>query len=91
MFTIPLVSARKEVIGVIQLINKARLYDQGKRVATVKKKAATTKKVLRSKKAPASESAKRKASQSKQRQALRAGNGNDLDDIANAILNRWEV
>ena len=37
---------------VIQILNKARLYDQGKRVATVKKKAATKKKVLRSQKAP---------------------------------------
>ena len=38
--------------AVIQIINKARLFDQGKRVATVKKKAATQKKVLRSKKSP---------------------------------------
>ena len=37
---------------VIQILNKSRLYDQGKRVATVKKKAATKKKVLRSQKAP---------------------------------------
>ena len=37
---------------VIQVLHKARLYDQGKQVATVKKKQAAKKKVLRSKKAP---------------------------------------
>ena len=75
--------------NVIMLLNKARLYDQGKRVATVKKKAATTKKVLRTKKAPANAQAQRKAKADKQRDALRANGGNDLEDIAEALLGRW--
>ena len=55
---------------VIQLINKARLYDEGKKVATVKKtKAATAKKVLRSKKAPDPKASK-KAKADKARQDM---------------------
>lgn len=76
---------------VIQLLNKARLYDQGKRVATVKKKTATQKKVLRSQKSPANEAMRRKADIDKQRQALRASRGTDIDDIASVLLSRWEA
>ena len=75
---------------VIQLINKARLFDEGKKVATVKKKAATKKKVLRSNKAPDPDASKKaKAKQARERM-IKSG-GNDLDDIAAAILGRWEA
>ena len=75
---------------VIQLINKARLYDEGKKVATVKKtKAATSKKVLRSNKAPDPKAAK-KAKAKRNREAMVASGGNDLDAITATILSRWE-
>tara|TARA_R110002153_G_scaffold226622_1_gene379286 strand:+ start:2856 stop:3899 length:1044 start_codon:yes stop_codon:yes gene_type:complete len=76
--------------NVIELINKARLYDQGKRVATVKK-AKPMKKVLRSKKAPPSamdKKAKRMDTARKKLQEPRRGQ--DLDDIADALMSRWE-
>lgn len=76
--------------NVIELINKARLYDQGKRVATVKK-AKPMKKVLRSKKAPPStmdKKAKRMETARKRLQEPRRGQ--DLDDIADALMSRWE-
>jgi len=75
---------------VIQLIHKARLYDESKKIATVKKKAATKKKVLRSQKAPDPEASK-KAKAAKARQRMIQNGGNDLDDIAAAILGRWEA
>lgn len=75
---------------VITLINKARLYDEGKKVATVKKKASTKKKVLRSKKAP-DPKASQKASAEQARQNMIARGANDLDDIAATILQRWEA
>ena len=74
--------------AVIQIINRARLFDQGKKVATVKKKSAEQKKVLRSKKSPPTDAVKRKASLAKQQEALR--NSRDIDDVANVILSRWE-
>ena len=77
--------------AVIQIINKARLFDQGKRVATVKKKAATQKKVLRSKKSPPNATARRKADIDKQRAALRNNRGTDLEDIASVLMSRWEA
>ena len=77
--------------AVIQIINKARLFDQGKRVATVKKKAATQKKVLRSKKSPPNATARRKADIDKQRAALRNNRGTDLEDIASVLMSRWET
>ena len=73
---------------VIQLINKSRLYDQGKRVATVKKKTAAKKKVLRSKKAPANAQTRAAAKRDKALDNLR--NSRDNEDIADAILQRWE-
>lgn len=75
---------------VIMLLNKARLYDAGKKVATTKKKAATTKKTLRSSKAPEPEKQRKQARQADVRAKLRNG-GNDFDDIANALLSRWEA
>ena len=78
--------------NVIELINKARLYDQGTRVAKVKKaKAPMKKRTLRAKKAPASaqdNKVKRmEATRAKLRQPRR---GQDLDDIADALMSRWE-
>ena len=59
-------------------------------MATVKKKAATKKKVLRSNKAPDPDASKKaKAKQARERM-IKSG-GNDLDDIAAAILGRWEA
>lgn len=75
---------------VIQLLNKARLYEQGKRVATVKKKAATKKKVLRSKKAPANSQARQKAKQEKALQSLAKQPHTDFEEMADVILQRWE-
>lgn len=77
--------------AVIQIINKSRLFDQGKRVATVKKKAATQKKVLRSKKSPPNATARRKTDMDKQRAALRQNRGADLEDIASVLMSRWET
>ena len=76
--------------AVIKLLNKARLYDAGKKVATVKKKAATTKKVLRNSKAPEGDK-QRKSQKIADAKAKLATSGNDLDDIANALLTRWEA
>jgi len=75
---------------VIQILNKARLFDAGKKVATVKKKAATTKKVLRNSKAP-TDDRQRKSQKIAQAKAKLRESGNDLDDIANALLTRWEA
>jgi len=76
--------------AVIKILNKARLYDAGKQVATVKKKAATTKKVLRNSKAPMGDK-QRKSQKVAEAKAKLRSSGNDLDDIANALLSRWEA
>ena len=76
--------------AVIKILNKARLYDEGKRVATTKKKAATTKKVLRNSKAPADERQRKNQKVAVTKAKLRSS-GQDLDDIANALLSRWEA
>lgn len=75
---------------VIQILNKARLYDQGKKVATVKKKNTKSTKVLRSKKAPVNDKSRRATQIKEATQAL--GNaGTDLDDISEVIMKRWET
>ena len=76
--------------SVIKLINKARLYDDGKKVALTKKKTAAKTKVLRTKKSP-DKNASSKATAEKARQTMVANGGRDLDDIAAAILGSWEV
>jgi len=83
--------------SVIILLNKARMYDQTKATATTKKaKAMTVKtskgKSLRSKKAPASISngATTRRQQSEQRLRDNPSNSGDMDDIADAIMARWE-
>jgi hypothetical protein len=79
---------------VIMLINKARLYDQSKQSANSKKakaklkKSKSGKKVLSSKKAPPSKKTIQKANQQKQMDML--SGAKDLDDIADALMSRWE-
>jgi hypothetical protein len=75
--------------NVIMLLNKARLFDQSKKVATVKKSKVATK-VLRSKKAPPTQVDKSKSRQKAAIDSLRSGDANDLDVISNALLARWE-
>lgn len=74
---------------VIMLLNKARQFDQTKKVATVKK-AKAAKKVLRSKKAPPSKADLQKQKRQKQVEQLRT-NPNDLDNIADVIMSSWET
>jgi hypothetical protein len=74
--------------NVIMLLNKARMFDQTKKVATVKK-AKSAKKVLRSKKAPPTKADIKAQRQKKTMDKLRSG-GNDLDNIADAIMAGWE-
>lgn len=84
---------------VIMILNKARLYDQTKASASEKKakakviKSKTSKgKVLRSKKAPASdqEVRARKSREASKRLRDNPSRSGDLDDIADALLRRWE-
>jgi len=76
--------------AVLKILHKARLYDAGKQVATVKKKAAIKKKVLRNSKAP-TDDRQRKTQKVAEAKAKLRESGNDLDDIANALLTRWEA
>lgn len=79
---------------VIMLINKARLYDQSKESANSKKakaklkKSKSGKKVLSSKKSPPSKQSIQKAKKQKQMDGL--SGAKDLDDIADALMSRWE-
>lgn len=75
---------------VIQLINKARLYDQGKKVATIKRKNPTSTKILRSKKAPIA-SSNVKANKIREATANLNKVGVDLDDISEVIMSRWQA
>ena len=74
--------------NVIKLLNKARMFDQTKKVATVKK-AKAAKKVLRSKKAPPNSAELKKQNQQRKVDKLRA-NANDLDNIADVIMSNWQ-
>lgn len=76
--------------NVIKLLNKAMLYDQGKRKAAVKKKKPSAKKVLRSKKAPQTANEAKRQSVEKKRQKVRSNRGQSLDDVTDLILSRWE-
>lgn len=82
---------------VIMLLNKARLYDQTKATAETKKQKAkvirakdsnTGKKILRSTKSPVREDSKARRVK-KAHDVLRSKTG-DSDDIAEALLARWE-
>lgn len=74
--------------NVIKLLNKARMFDQTKKVATVKK-AKAAKKILRSKKAPPNNAELKKQNQQRKVDQLRA-NANDLDNIADVIMSNWQ-
>lgn len=74
--------------NVIMLLNKARMFDQTKKVATVKK-AKAAKKVLRSKKAPPTKSDIKRQKQQKNIERLQA-DGNDLDNIADVLMSNWD-
>lgn len=76
--------------NVIKLLNKARLYDQGKRKAATKKAKPSAKKVLRSRKAPETASEVKRQSIEKKRQKVRNKRGQSLDDVTDLILSRWE-
>ena len=76
--------------NVIKILNKARLFDQAKQVTTTKKKR-VAKKVLKSKKAPATQTqVKAKRLKDAERQ-LSMSRGNDIDDIADVLLQRWQT
>lgn len=75
--------------AVIKILNKARLYDQGKKVSTVKRKKAAAK-VISSKKSPPTNS-QLKEKRLRDAKAKLRERGNDLDDIADVIMQRWEV
>ena len=83
---------------VIMLLNKARLYDQTKATAETKKQKAKVirakdgnkgKKILRSTKSPVREDSKSRRVK-KAHDVLRSKSG-DADDIAEALLARWEA
>jgi len=78
---------------VIKLLNKARLYDQGKKVATTKKaKTVTRTKSLKARKTPeqSADVAKQKRVKATKEKLRTAKRGNHLDDIADALMARWE-
>jgi hypothetical protein len=74
--------------AVIKILNKARLFDQAKKITTTKKKR-TSKKVLRATKAPNTE-ANDKSRRVKDARA-KLQNSHDMDDIAEALLSRWDA
>ena len=76
--------------NVIMLLNKARMFDEGKKVATVKKKT-PKKRVLKSKKAPATPAQRRNEKTEQVRKRLQASVSQDRDDIADLIMSRWET
>lgn len=78
---------------VIKLLNKARLYDQTKKVATTKKaKTVTRTKSLKARKTPeqSADVAKQKRVKATKEKLRTAKRGNHLDDIADALMARWE-
>jgi len=84
---------------VIMILNKARLYDQTKASAQTKKAKAKviktkdgTRRVLKTKKAPQSDADLRVHRQRKAQERLRtnASRTGDLEDIADALMARWE-
>ena len=84
---------------VIMILNKARLYDQTKATAETKKAKAKviktkegTRKVLKTKKAPKSDADIRVQRQRDAQKRLRSNTSRagDLEDIADALMSRWE-
>ena len=85
--------------SVIMILNKARLYDQTKATAETKKAKAKviktkegTRKVLKTKKAPKSDADIRVQRQRDAQKRLRSNTSRagDLEDIADALMSRWE-
>lgn len=85
--------------SVIMILNKARLYDQTKATAETKKAKAKViktkegnRKVLKTKKAPKSDADIRVQRQRDAQKRLRsnASRSGDLEDIADALMSRWE-
>ena len=76
--------------AVIKILNKARLFDQGKQVATKKKKVAAKKKVLRSTKAPEGDRVAKQRRLKKTQEKL-GQRGAHMDDLTDALLARWEA
>lgn len=85
--------------SVIMILNKARLYDQTKATAETKKAKAKViktkegnRKVLKTKKAPKSDADIRVQRQRDAQKRLRsnASRAGDLEDIADALMSRWE-
>ena len=85
--------------AVIMILNKARLYDQTKATAEIKKAKAKviktkegTRKVLKTKKAPKSDADIRVQRQRDAQKRLRSNTSRagDLEDIADALMSRWE-
>jgi hypothetical protein len=74
---------------VIQILNKARLYDEGKKVASIKKANPTSKRVLKSKKAPPTAQNQKNVKVAEARKRMRTST--DLDDVAEALMSRWET
>ena len=75
--------------NVIMLLHKAKLYDETKKVATVKKTKAKKKKVLRTKKAPMTKANLEQRKKQEYRDRLRE-TGSDLDAMADVIMSNWE-
>lgn len=78
--------------NVIMLLHKAMMFDKSKQVAKTKKAKAPTK-ILRSKKAPPSKTDQRVSKQRAAQERLRnsPSRGNDIDDIAEALMANWDV
>jgi len=84
---------------VIMILNKARLFDQTKATAETKKAKAKviktkegTRKVLKTKKAPRSDADLKVQRQKSAQDRLRSNTSRagDLEDIADALMSRWE-
>ena len=68
------------------ILNKARLYDQAKQATTKKKRVA--KRCLNQRKHP--NAAQMKAKRMASAKARLQDRGNDIDDFADILLQRWE-
>lgn len=75
---------------VLKILHKARLYDEGKKVAAVKKtKTKASKKVLKTRSAPPTKADRRTKAMQDARKNLRKSR--DLDDVASVLMSRWET
>jgi len=75
---------------VLKILHKARLFDEGKKVAAVKKtKTKASKKVLKTRSAPPTKADRRTKAMQDARKNLRKSR--DLDDVASVLMSRWET